>query len=167
MKVLSLIAAAVLLTLSAADAADPAGPAVFSPETNSYARQLMNGSFEIVDTLKKMDPKALAAFRARVPASAVADKGEKFEIGCVISDPALPRGALVFAGGNAKLSFVVHITGSIAVFHMLTILAPGPNDTWQTVAVAQGNIEKGDFDSLKAALRKGRFIEQPLHPPSP
>jgi hypothetical protein len=47
---------------------------------------------------------------------AMADPGEGFEAGCVVSDPALPRRRLIFAGVAQDSAFVHYEEGGVARF---------------------------------------------------
>lgn len=130
----------------------------FIPSSSAYARRIVTEKLTLVDDLKKIDPQVLATFYSNVQPEYIANRDEKFNSTDVIMDNR-PARRFALAGSGPGLWFILYEHGGIAYHQDLVVFSR--KEGWQIAAVVQGNI-KGDinFDSLKQAIRDGKFFSQ-------
>ena len=150
------VAVAVILLFSLAIAGGAERKGIwppFTPETNHYARRLVTERFQIVTSLRDVDPEVLKLYYKIVPRRDIAVGTQPFAE-TDISDGHPNR--FDFAGHGSDLWFIVYEVGGRAYHHSM-ILFQRSRSGWRRVAAAAGFPERSDFSSVVRAIKKGRF----------
>jgi hypothetical protein len=133
----------------------------FVPSTNAYARRLVADQFSLVDDLRKIDPEVLGVFHGKVKPSDIANRGEPFNPTDVVT-PNWPMRRFVLAGSVPGMWFILYEHGGIAYYHNLVVFSK--NGHWRIVASVTGFAKENNFESLKEAIKAGKFFSQPGYP---
>jgi hypothetical protein len=133
----------------------------FLPSTNAYARRLVTDQFSLVDDLKKIEPEVLGVFHRKVQPWDIANKGKSFNATDVVMDNA-PMRRFVVAGSAPGMWFILYEHGGIGYHHNLVVFSK--NGHWRIVASVTGFVKENNFESLKEAVKAGKFFSQPGYP---
>jgi len=141
-----------------------ANPALrkFLPSNNQYAQRLLTDKFVFVDDLQKVDHDILRIFHSKVPAQDIANRGERFNPTDVEAGPHLPSRRFVLSGSNPGMCFILYEVGGIGYHHNLMIFSK--DKKWSLVTAVAGFLKDNSFESLKTAVRAGKFFDQPGYP---
>jgi hypothetical protein len=131
----------------------------FTPEKNVYARRLVTEPFQIVDSMREIEPSVLAAFYKIVPRREIAVGKEPFAATDI--DEGRPR-RFHFAGRGSDLWFVVYEVGGLASHHSVLVFERNGGH-WRYVAAAIGFPDRNDFQGFVRAVKKGRFDAVQAH----
>jgi hypothetical protein len=134
----------------------------FLPSNNRYARRLLTEKFVFVNDLQKVDHDVLRIFHSKVPARDIANRGERFNPTDVEVGPHLPSRRFVLSGSNPSMCFILYEVGGIGYHHNLMVFSK--DKKWSLVAAVSGFLKDNSFESLKAAVRAGKFFDQPGYP---
>jgi hypothetical protein len=134
----------------------------FLPSKNQYAQRLLADKFAFVNDLRKVDSGVLRIFHSKVPARDIANRGERFNPTDVEVGPHLPSRRFVLSGSNPTMCFILYEVGGIGYHHNLMVFSK--DKKWSLVAAVSGFLKDNSFESLKTAVRAGKFFDQPGYP---
>ena len=146
----------------ATDGLTPPPRRAFSPAKDPYAKRLAGEAFHVVEDLDGIDPDVRAMFYSKVPRSAIANRGERFNATDAVTGKAMPTRRLVMAGSAPGMWFVLYEHGGRGYCNHLIVFAREGDKPWRIVAAPAGFIRRhAGLGDLKAAVSQGAFEEQP------
>jgi hypothetical protein len=134
----------------------------FLPSKNRYAQRLLTDKFVFVNDLQKVDHDVLRIFYSKVPARDIANRGQRFNPTDIEVGPHLPSRRFVLSGVNPSMCFILYEVGGIGYHHNLMVFSK--DKKWSLVAAVAVFLKDNSFESLKTAVRAGKFFDQPGYP---
>jgi hypothetical protein len=127
-----------------------------SPDERQH---ILDGQFKVMSTTDGIPPEVRKAFceMTRQHSFAMANPGQKYQVGDVIFDRSLPRRRLVFAGASDNKWFIHYERGGRGVGEYLVVLKVGSGGDAKLLWGSVGANRARSLEQLRKMLAVGQF----------
>jgi hypothetical protein len=124
-------------------------------------QHILDGQFQVISTTDGIPPKARKAFCeiTRQQSFAMANPGQKYQVGDVIFDRNLPRRRLVFAGASDNKWFIHYERGGRGVTQVVVVFKVDSGDGAQLIWGGAGANRARSLEKLRKMLAVGQFSD--------
>lgn len=132
------------------------------PQLSPDERQhILDDQFKVISTTEGIPPKIRKAFCeiARQQSFAMANPGEKYQVGDVIFDRNLPRRRLVFAGASDNKWFIHYERGGRGVTQLVVVFKLDSGGDAQLLWAGAGANRARSLQELRKMVALNRFSD--------
>jgi hypothetical protein len=129
-----------------------------SPDERQH---VLDGDFRIISTTDGIPPQVRKAFCeiARQQSFAMANPGQKYQVGDVIFDRNLPRRRLVFAGASKEKWFIHYERGGRGVGHYILVFKVDSRGDTQFLWGGAGTGRAQNLEQLRKMVAGGQLSD--------